>query len=342
MPGARIRVLIVDDSRIVRGVLATALARFPDFEVVGEAGDGKRAEQLVRELRPDVITLDVLMPLMGGIEAIEAIMRARPTPIVVVADLERADSEVALEAVARGAIEVFPKPSGGFDSAAAQRLADVLRSSASVTLARPAAASPRHLLRPTLRRTSVRIVGLVASTGGPRVLQALLRALPQALPCPIAIVQHTAPGSTQPLASWLTSSSGRTVTVAKDGQTLAPGQVVLAPEDRHLCVKIGPTVTLDGGPRFEGHRPSGTVLLKSLAAQFGTHCVGLVLSGMGSDGAEGAAAIEEAGGIVMIEDPAAAVLSGMPTAALARVRAPFVGSADALAEGLRRLLGREA
>jgi two-component system chemotaxis response regulator CheB len=340
-----IRVLIVDDSRIIRGVLTTALRRFPDIEVIGEAGDGQRAAQLVKELGPDVVTLDVLMPLMGGIEAIEAIMRERPTPIVVVADLERADSSVAMDAIARGAIDIFPKPQKGFDATAAQTLAAILRMSASVPLSRaPAVTAARQAMRQAERsisRRAVRMVGMVASTGGPRALQAILRALPRPLPCPVAIVQHTAAGSTEALADWLRHSSGHEVSVAYAGQRLRPGQVVVAPEDVHLQIDIGYAVTLPAGPRVDGHRPSGTLLLKSLAANFSAQAVGVVLSGMGSDGAEGIAAVEAAGGLALIEDPASSVISGMPNAARARTRSALVLPTDALADALRRLLFKE-
>jgi two-component system chemotaxis response regulator CheB len=338
-----IRVLIVDDSRIVRGVLTAALRRFPDIEVIGEAGDGQRAAQLVKELRPDVVTLDVLMPLMGGIEAIEAIMREQPTRIVVVADLERADSGVALDAIGRGAIDIFPKPRNGFDATAARELAQILRVSASVPLrnSKHAALQAAHQTARSISRRTVRIVGMVASTGGPRQLQAILRSLPRPLPCPIAIVQHTAAGSTEALADWLRRSTGHEVSVAVGGQRLRLTQVVVAPEDSHLLIDISYTVMLSKEPRVDGHRPSGTFLLKSLAASFSAQAAGVVLSGMGSDGAEGLAAIEAAGGLALIEDPASAVVNGMPNAARGRTRSALVAPADGLADTLRRLLFKD-
>lgn len=333
-----VRVLIADDSRIVRGVLRSVLERFPDFTVVGEAGDGKRAEQLAKELHPDVITMDLLMPLMGGIETIEAIMRDCPTPIVVIADLEGAARSVALEATTRGALEVFPKPPSGFDEASARALADTLRMSASMQLRRRAPTSARRGSRSSLRRGPISMVGIVASTGGPRVLQAILRALPRALPCPIAIVQHTTAGSTEPLADWLRKSSGHAVAVAAPGEQLSPGRVIVAPDGAHLTITMKQLVVLDRGPRIDAHRPSGTLLLKSLAANFRTTALGVVLSGMGSDGAEGAAAIEAAGGTVLVEDPATAVVGGMPASALARTKSAIVESTDELGAALSRLL----
>ncbi len=331
-----IRVLIIDDSRLMRGLLHATLARFPEFEVVGEASDGKRGEILARELRPDVITMDVLMPMMGGIEAIEIIMRDHPTPIVVVADLATHDASVAMEAMARGAVDVFPKPQKGLDEAAARALTDILRRSAGIRLAKnpqPTGRRARHLLAPR----TMQILGIVASTGGPRGLRTILQVLPHPFPCPIAIVQHTSAGSTEALAAWLSASSPHHVVVAQEGQSLGPGQVVVAPSEVHLTVEMGLRVRLLRGSLGDGHRPCGNVLLTSLAKHFRSYAVGVVLSGLGSDGAAGLRALEDAGGLVMIEDPATAVVSGMPTAALTSTNAPVVDVPEALASALRRL-----
>jgi two-component system chemotaxis response regulator CheB len=338
---APIRVLIVDDSRIVRGVLRQVLSRFPDLLVVGEAGDGQRAAQLARELRPDVVTLDLLMPLMGGIETIDAIMRDSPTAIVVVADLDDDARHVTLSALAHGALEVFPKPRRGFDEATALALATTLRLCSRVKpprRSRPTAARPP---RAALRQLPD-AVGIVASTGGPRVLLSILRALSRQAFCPILIVQHTMAGSTEPLAEWLRGSCDLRIEVARAGQRLGPGQVVLAPYDMHLSLTRELGVALDSGPRIGGHRPAGTRLLQSLAAHLRTRCLGVILSGMGSDGADGAAAIEAAGGAVLIEDPATAAVSGMPTAALSRTRAAIRETSDELGSTLAGLLGGHA
>ena len=333
-----IRIIIVDDSRVVRGVLRAVLKHFADLEVVGEAADGKRAEQLIKELRPDVVTMDLLMPMKGGIEAIQAIMRDAPTPILVVADLDRADGEVAQEALAIGAVAVYLKPRGGFDDAAARGLAESVRAAAQQLVSRPQR-SARRSPRPLPRKGSVRIVGIVSSTGGPRLLRAMLQELPGDLPCGIAVVQHTIVGSTEPLADWLSRTTKQPVAVARDGQQILPGHVVIAPDDAHLTIDIGLNVVLDRGPRIDSHRPSGTVLFNSLAANFRSQALGIVLSGMGNDGAEGAAALEAAGGSVLIVDPESAVIDGMPAAALARTHSAIVEPPENLAAALLRILG---
>lgn len=333
-----VRVLIADDSRIVRGVLKTVLSRFPGFEVIGEAGDGKRAEQLVAELKPDVITMDLLMPLKGGIETIESIMRNHPTPIVVIADLEGTDRGIALEATARGALEVFPKPPQGFDEATARALADTLRMSASMKVRAPSITSARRAARAAAHIGPISIIGMVASTGGPRVLQSILRTLPRPLSCPVAIVQHTIPGSTEALVEWLRKSTGHFVSVAREGEQLGPGRVVVAPSGVHLTINLKQQVVLERGPRVDVHRPSGTLLLKSLAANFGARALGVVLSGMGADGADGLGAIEAAGGTVVVEDPNTAVVGGMPASAIARTKGAIVETTEGLGSLLVRLL----
>lgn len=337
-----IRVLIVDDSRIVRGVLKEVLRYFPDLEVVGEAGDGKQAERLVHELRPDVVTLDILMPMMGGVETIETIMRKSPTSIVVVADVRGADRSISAAALAAGAVGFFPKPRHGFDGAAAQALADTLRKCAGQRPKAPEVPLQQKPQKGGWRRGPCAIVGIVASTGGPRGLKSLLQSLPRTLPCPIAIVQHTTAGTTEHLARWLSSASGHQVTVARQGQRLEPGEIVVAPDGAHLTVAMGPMVALDAGPPLHSHRPSGTILLKSLAAHFRAQTIGVVLSGMGTDGAEGLAAIEAAGGAVLVEQPSTAILSGMPAAALAQTTTALVEPAPALSGALLKLLGQES
>lgn len=338
-----VRVLIVDDSPLVRGILRLVLSRTPDLDVVGEAGDGKLAVQLVKELRPDVVTMDVLMPMMGGMDAIVAIMRERPTPIVVVADARGDPDGLAMEGLACGAVDVFPKPAGGFTDAAAADLADLLRAAARVrvrsVLGRERAPSPSPARTAFSNRASCAVVGIVASTGGPKLLRALLAAAPASSP-PILIVQHTARGFLEGLRTWLAAGTSLRVEIARDGQRVGPGEVLLAPEDAHLEIAAGAIARIGHAPPVGGHRPSGTLLLRSIAAMFGPRALGVVLTGMGSDGADGLAAIEAAGGTAIVEDPAGATVSGMPQAALARLGRPIVEDADGIAALIARLTAR--
>lgn len=336
-----VRVLIVDDSPFIREVLRQVLTRYPDIEVVGEASDGKRAEKLVLELRPDVVTMDVVMPMVGGMDAIRSIMTTCPTPIVVVSDAQSDIREVTMHAIEAGAVDAFSKPRAGFDEATADRLAALLRSAAQVQVrqrwqrSRPPQQSPRSLER---RIAKASFIGIVASTGGPQTLQRLLGKLPArgtAPIAPIAIVQHTSVGFTKALVSWLSASVRVQVTTARDRQRVTAGQVVIAPDESHLEIDAGGVVRLHRGPRINNHRPSGTLLLSSLARAFGSSAVGVILTGMGDDGAEGARELEEQGGLVVIENPGTAILEGMPRAAIQRTRLPIVASSERIGDLLR-------
>ena len=341
-----VRLLLVDDSPLARELLRAVLSGFDDIEIVGEAGDGMRARAMVEALRPDVVTMDVLMPMMGGLETIERIMAEHPTPIVVVANAHADSPRLAIEALEKGAVEVFPKPPSGFTDDQARQLAGAIRRAARVSLARRGSA--RADKRPTAtipvargRLARIEYIGVVGSTGAPHVLKSMIAALPASCPLAIAVVQHTAIGFTEALASWLHSRSRVPVRVAVEGARLQVGEVVLAPDDRHLEIEGSGIIRLRRGPPVDGHRPSGTTLLSSLAHAFGPRAAGIVLSGMGRDGADGLAAIEAAGGIAVVESPELAVVGGMPRQALTATRSGFSAPGPALG-GLLGQFGRKA
>jgi two-component system chemotaxis response regulator CheB len=336
-----VRLLIVDDSPLIRSMLRAVLAGFPEIAIVGEAADGLQAQSLVRQLAPDVVTMDVVMPMMSGLETIERIMADRPTPIVVVADVHGDAQSLAMEALDRGAVALFPKPTGGFDASNRDALARAITRAARVPM-RPAAHAtrPRAFARAaTARGAALRTecIGIVGSTGSPRTLRAILSALPRTHTCGIAVVQHTTKGFTQALASWLDEGTALDVEVARDGHRLEPGQIVIAPDDAHLEIGPGGAIRTRRDPAVDGHRPSATVLLRSLAQSFGARAAGVVLSGMGRDGADGLAAIEHAGGAVFVEDPEHAVVGGMPREALRSAPTALVVPTAALGLTLARI-----
>jgi two-component system chemotaxis response regulator CheB len=335
----KIRVLLVDDSSLIRQVIRQALAQIPDMEVVAEAGDGVAAVRLVAELRPDVVCLDMLMPIMGGHETAEQLLHhSGPGILLVTRDHEAARGLLAKQ-TPDARIEVFLKPSAGFDEIGIAELAVAIRRLVRTSGSRaPLFMSPRPRLDP-IHPVQVSIAGIVGSTGAPRVLRDLLRGLPTDFPVPIVVVQHTERGYAEAFAHWLSVDSPLHVRLGKEGQVLVPGEIVVARDDVHTEIHTGGVVALRATSPVSGFRPSATVLLTSLAAAFGRHCLGMVLSGMGSDGAEGLGAIYSAGGCAIIEDPDTAAVPGMPKRALARATGAHVERASRLAWLLIELAG---
>jgi two-component system chemotaxis response regulator CheB len=333
-----IRILLVDDSPLVRSILRELIAREPDLCVVGEAADGLRADEMIRDLTPDVVALDVLMPMMGGLETIRRVMARAPTPILVVAELGGNPQDLITQALMAGAVEVFAKPTQGFGPAEAAAFLTALRRVAKSDLKGPAVPAHRRSDPEVLAR-GADAVGIVASTGGALAVRTILGWLPSEFPAPVLVVQHTTPGTMAALAEWLGSCTPLEVRVARAGDLALPGTVLLAPEAAHLRLGADRRVVLGAEAEVSGHRPSGTVLLASMARAFGRGAIGVVLTGLGRDGAEGLAELARAGGLALTEDPATAVVAGMPRAALELVPDAVVGTPDRLGTLLSGLWG---
>jgi len=310
-----IRVLVADDSELFRELLSRVVAAEPGFEVVAVAADGNAAAALARTLKPDVITMDLNMPDADGFSGIARIMAETPTPILVLT-ANRAET-VGFRALSLGALDILEKPQATTDlDTYGQLLRSRLRLLAGVKVI-------RHLRGLRERRAAPRRGGGVrpdlvvagASLGGPRALAAMLRALPQDFPVPIAIVQHIADGFTEGLASWLATESRLEVREARDGDRLRPGSVVLAPTGRHLLVTEG-VARLSDAPPVDTFKPSVTPLFVSAARAYGPRVCGVILTGMGRDGAEGLRAIRDAGGPTLAQDEATSAVFGMPRAAI--------------------------
>jgi two-component system chemotaxis response regulator CheB len=324
---AKIRALVVEDSLTVRRRIVEVLAASPDIEVIGEAEDGKRAIELCQELRPDVITLDMVLPVMSGLAATEYIMAFCPTPIVIVsASFNRGEVHKTYEALAAGAVDVVEKPFGDetndawerhlvFTVRVASRVKVITHPRARMASRRstPMPGSGPRVTAPALVAPvgQLRVVAIGASTGGPAALAAILGALPDNFPVPILLVLHIGELFGTSFADWLDGQTGLGVRVAVDGETLPLRGVVMAPPGRHLVYRGGRLrLTLDA-ERYSC-RPSVDVLFESLAASLGADLAGVLLTGMGKDGAEGLAAIRRAGGYTIAQDEATSVVFGMP------------------------------
>ena len=340
------RVLVVDDSAYVRKVVTQMLSRSPFLEVIGIARDGREALELVDELKPDVITCDLNMPEMDGVAFVQAQMARRPVPIVIISVASGAGDQV-LSALDAGAIDFLQKPT----ALASDRLLDVadelvekVKAAASVPMQRavpvPVGASALASLR-HVTGNAVDIVVLGISTGGPQALKVLIPRLPAALPVPIAIVLHMPPGYTALYAEKLGDVTQLPVKEAAEGDDVKPGQVLLAPAGRHLTLKRqgGRVVChLDLRPLDTLHRPSVDVLFQSAAEVYGDRVLGVVMTGMGSDGRAGAAWIKAKGGHILTEAEASCVVYGMPRsvveAGLSDAAVPLEGMAEAILERL--------
>jgi two-component system chemotaxis response regulator CheB len=313
-------VLVVDDSAFVRQALARMLGSEPDIQVVGLAADGIEGVEKARALRPDVITLDLRMPRMGGLEALERIMAENPAPVLLLSSVTRQGAEVTLRGLELGAMDFVDKSSvqGNMNLLGlAQELRGKVRALAG--------AQPRRLERRTERRAAATgesradAVVIATSTGGPAALQVIIPELPKDLRASVLIVQHMPLGFTRSLAERLDARSPLPVREAVDGQAVEPGQVIIAPAGRHLKVRRrGQSIkaVLDDEPGAALHRPSADVLMVSSAKAYGANVLGVVLTGMGSDGVEGLRAIRDAGGRTLAESEESCVIYGMPKAAV--------------------------
>jgi two-component system chemotaxis response regulator CheB len=320
-----IRVLIVDDSAFVRQALSRMLTSDPGIEIAGTAVDGKDAVEKVLALRPDVVTLDVKMPRMGGLEALRRIMALCPTPVLLLSSLTSHGGDITLRGLELGAMDFVDKSSvqGHMNLfALAEELKLKVRALAGVPRSKlgPALApAPGPALAPARRGRTAEVVVIGTSTGGPPALQAIIPRLPRDLPIAVLVVQHMPVGFTRSLAERLQARSPIPVREAQDGEGVQPGQVLIAPAGLHMKVRRraeGIRVVLDEEPRAALHRPSVDVLMASVAKVYGARVLGVVLTGMGCDGVEGLRAIREAGGRTLAESEESCVIYGMPKAAV--------------------------
>ena len=321
-----IRVLVVDDSAFVRRALTRMLDSSPDIQVAGVAIDGKDGIDKVKELQPDVVTLDIKMPRMGGLEALKVIMEETPVPVLLLSSLTTEGADVTLRGLELGAMDFVDKSSvqGNMNLLnLAEDLKAKIRALASVPRGRLRSmgtlpAGGRLALGHAPETSPVEVVAVGTSTGGPSALQAIIPRLPEGIGSAIIVVQHMPVGFTKSLADRLDSRSVLPVREAANDEVIQPGHVLIAPAGRHLKVrrKAGVLrVWLDEEPRATLHKPSIDVMMQSVAKTCGRRTLGVILTGMGADGVEGLRAIREAGGRTFAESAETCVIYGMPKAA---------------------------
>jgi two-component system chemotaxis response regulator CheB len=325
----RLRVLVVDDSTVQRGVLVALLDSDPDLEVVGWASSGEDSIKAAARLRPDVITMDLRMPGMDGLAATRRIMQESPTPIVLVTgSVSRQDQQVAFEAFQAGILAIAEKPLAlTSDARAASELLSTIKSMAQLKVVRrwsperlqerlQAVAPPVPILPPVRPATGrPEVVAIGASTGGPQALRQILSRLPANFPAPILVVQHIAAGFVGGMVDWLKPQCSLPIQLATPGVPLTGPGVLIAPTGRHLVVR-NRSLALTDDPPIGGHRPSATVLLQSVARAYGSRAVGILLTGMGDDGAIGLREMQQAGAVTVAQDEASSVVFGMPGVAV--------------------------
>jgi two-component system chemotaxis response regulator CheB len=315
-----IRVLVVDDSAVVRSIFSSELARDPEIEVVGTAPDPFVARDKIINLRPDVLTLDIEMPRMDGITFLRRLMKYHPLPTVVVSSLTAKGSELAMEAIDAGAVDVICKPGTSYTVGDMSiELIEKIKAASHVKLARKTdsvvSGTSRKL---ALTKTTNKVIAIGASTGGIQALEAVLTSLPANTPG-IMVVQHMPESFTLSLATRLNSICDMEISEAVDGDSVVNGRVLIAPGNYHMMLQRSGAryyVRVNKGPLVNRHRPSVEVLFKSVAKYAGGNAVGIIMTGMGADGAEGIKEMHDSGAYTIAQDEASCVVFGMPKEAI--------------------------
>jgi two-component system chemotaxis response regulator CheB len=349
-----IRVMVVDDSAVLRQSLKFILESDPELKVIGEAKNGEEAIALAGRLQPNVITMDIRMPKMDGLDAIRHIMAESPAPIVVVTsiDLDQ-EANIPSQATKLGAVSILRRPlkitSPEYQAFSTKLIEQVKLMSDVKVITRSWAEKPAPpasraqgvittpMIRPEVAR-KIEIVAIGASTGGPAALHQILGALPADFPMPILVVQHISFGFVEGLSGWLDMACKLHVKVAEQGERIQPGVVYVAPDEHHMEVGYG-RIRLSQSEPVDGHRPSATVLFKSAARAYGSAALSVILTGMGADGAAGMKALSEAGAITIAQDEESCVVFGMPKEAIALGAVEHVVTLEQMAKTIIKLIG---
>lgn len=342
----RIKVIVVDDSAIVRKIFSEELSRFPDIEVVGTAPDPYVARDKIIQLKPDVITLDIEMPRMDGLTFLRKLMRYFPLPVIIVSSLTPKGSRLALEALETGAVDVVAKPGGSYSVGdMSGQLAQKIRAASRVRLSKrspvsPEAAAPEKPISTALAQTTHRIIALGASTGGTEALKVVLTRMPPNAPG-IVIVQHMPANFTTAFAERLNGLSQIRVKEAQNNDAVIPGTALLAPGNFHMILRRSGAryyVEVKDGPMVHHQRPAVDVLFKSVAKYAGANAVGVIMTGMGADGAEGLLEMKAAGARTIAQDENSCIVFGMPKEAIRLGAADKIVPLDQITQEILRMV----
>lgn len=338
-----IKVLIVDDSRVVQEFMVHLLSSVPEIQVVGIANSGVEALKLVNEKRPDIITMDIHMPGMDGLETTRIIMETVPTPIVIVSGtLSVNDMTTSFKLFEAGALAVVLRPPGMEDPEfieARKELIQTIKLMSEVKVVRrfPKQKKDNNFLAAQKQSvlseiTDIQLIAIGASTGGPLILQTILSNLPKDLPVPVLIVQHIAKGFVNGFSNWLAGTSNIALSIAKDGEILQPGRGYIAPDDFQMGILPGLRIKLNSLPPENGLCPSVDFLFRSVSEVMGSRAIGVLLTGMGKDGAKGLKMMKNAGAITIVQNEASCVVFGMPGEAVKIEAADHVFSPEKIVE----------
>ena len=339
----KVRVLVVDDSALMRKLIPQMLESDGSIEVVGTAMDGHFALRKIQDLLPQVVTLDLDMPKMNGIETLREIMKRAPLPVIVVSSLSTEGALVTMKALAMGAFDFVTKPKDAtahMAEASAELIAKVKAAADCKLKPRLVEGISVKSSKPVVNAWSqpTHVVAIGVSTGGPQALEYLMPQLAPEFPAAILVVQHMPEGFTEMFARRLDELCALSVKEAKSGDPLLAGQVLICPGNRHMKVKrlsMGDVVVLSDDERVNGHRPSADVLLRSVAEEFRSHAIGVLMTGMGDDGAEGLGEIKRLGGVTLAQNEESSVVFGMPKAAIERGYANRIVSLEGMAAALQ-------
>ncbi|MGQ8366531.1 protein-glutamate methylesterase/protein-glutamine glutaminase [Glaciecola sp. 1036] len=316
-----IKVLVIDDSALIRRLLGEIINQAPGMTLVGSAPDAYVAKEMVIRLQPDVITLDIEMPRVDGLTFLDRLMKAKPTPVLMISTLTEKGADATIRSMELGAIDFIAKPkidvAKGIDAYQAE-IVSKIRMAAKATPRRRSSSVSKTAAIPLAYKGTELIVGIGASTGGTEAIREVLQGLSPAFPATV-ITQHMPPNFTKSFAKRLDSCCAIRVKEAEDGERLLPGNAYIAPGDRHLKVKRSGAdyrILLENGPLVSGHKPSVDVMFNSLADTVGNNVVATILTGMGKDGAEGLLALKNAGASTMAQDEKSCVVFGMPRVAI--------------------------